>query len=74
MNSIKTFYLRGGFDYTKLNTVDKILMNMLKIRLKLKKQRTEDEQGMLDAYDIAEYHCNKENIKNLINYVKGLYI
>lgn len=74
LNSIKTFYLRGGFDYTKLNTVDKVLMNMLKIRLKLKKQRTEDEQGMLDAYDIAEYHCNKENIKNLINYVKGLYI
>lgn len=49
-------------------------MNMLKIRLKLKKQRTEYEQGMLDAYDIAEYHCSKENIENLINYVKGLYI
>ena len=57
----------------KLNTADKILMNMLKIKLRLKKQRTEDEQSMLDAYDIAEYHCNKENIKDLIGYVKGLY-
>lgn len=28
---------------------------------------------MLDAYNIAEYHCNKENIKDLIRYVKGLY-
>ena len=72
LNYIKTFYLRGGFDYKKLNTADKILMNMLKIKLRLKKQRTEDEQSMLDAYDIAEYHCNKENIKDLIGYVKGL--
>lgn len=27
---------------------------------------------MLDAYNIAEYHCNKENIKDLIGYVKWL--
>lgn len=45
---------------------------MLKMRLKLKKVKTEDEQGMLEAYDIVEYHCNKENIKDLIEYVKVL--
>ncbi len=73
LEHIKTFYLRGGFDYKKLSAKDKILMSMLKIKLKSKKYRTEDEQGMLAAYDIAEYHCNKENIKNLIQYVKGLY-
>lgn len=37
LKSIKTFYLRGGFDYKKLNAGDKLLMNMLKIKLKLKK-------------------------------------
>lgn len=74
LKSIKTFYLRGGFDYKKLNKIDKILMNMLKIRLKLKKVRTEDQQGMLEAYDIAEYHCDKENTKDLIEYVKGLIV
>jgi len=73
LEHIKTFYLRGGFDYKQLSTRDKILMSMLKIKLKLKKDRTEDEQGMLDAYDISEYHCNKENIKDLIQYVKSLY-
>lgn len=72
LKNIKTFYLRGGFDYKRLNITDKILMNMLKIKLKSKNNRTEDEQGMLDAYDIAEYHCKKENIKDLIKYVKGL--
>ena len=70
LKHIKTFYLRGGFDYKRLNTADKILMSMLKIKLKLKKDRTEDEQGMLEAYDIAEYHCKKENIKDLIEYAK----
>lgn len=72
LKNIKTFYLRGGFDYKRLNAADKILMSMLKIKLKLKKDRTEDEQGMLDAYDIAEYNCNKENIKDLIEYIEGL--
>lgn len=71
-SKIRTFYLRGGFDYTKLNTGDKILMKMLKMKLKAKKDRTEDEDGMLKAYDIAEYHCKQENTKELIAYVKEL--
>ena len=71
-SSIKKFYLRGGFDYTKLNTGDKILMSMLKIRLKSKRMKNEDEQGMLAAYDIPEYHCNKENIHSLVEYVRKL--
>ena len=70
--SIKTFYLRGGFDYKKLNTGNKVLMNMLKVRLKLKKQRTEDEQGMLEAYSIPEYHCQRSNISGLVQYIKVL--
>lgn len=72
LNMIKMFYLRGGFDYKLLKTRDKILMSMLKISLKAKKQRTEDEQGLLDAYNIPEYHCDKKNIKELVEYVRGL--
>ena len=72
LKNIKTFYLRGGFDYKRLKVADKILMNILKIKLKLKKDITEDEQRMLDAYDVAENNCNKENIKGLIKYIEGL--
>lgn len=72
MKHIKTFYLRGGFDYKKLNTGDKVLMRMLQVRLKLIKDKTEDQQGMLKAYDIPEYHCNKEHMKPLIEYVRSL--
>ena len=71
MKVIKTFYLRGGFDYKKLNTGDKVLMRMLQIRLKLIKNRTQDQQGMLDAYKIPEYHCRKEKIIPLIEYVRA---
>lgn len=72
LKNIKTFYLRGGFDYTKLNTVDKILMNVMKLILKSKKVRTKDEQELLHAYHIPEYHCNKEKTKDLISYINSL--
>ncbi|MBQ4310731.1 MAG: flavodoxin, partial [Oscillospiraceae bacterium] len=49
--TIGHFYLRGGFDFGRLTTGDKVLMKMLKARLQSLKERTEDEQGLLDAYD-----------------------
>ena len=55
---IKTFYLRGGFDYKKLGKTDKVLMSMLKVRLKLMKNKDEDAIGMLNAYDVPEYHLS----------------
>ena len=65
------FYLRGGFDYDKLTPGDKLLMSMLKVRLQSKKERTEDEQSMLDAYDKPVDFSDKENIKALTEYVRS---
>lgn len=69
---IKTFYLRGGFDYTRLQGGDKALMNLLKVKLRLTKHRTADENGLLEAYAMPENHCEKANIEPLVQYVKGL--
>ncbi len=66
---IGCFYLRGGFDYDKLTAADKVLMQMLKLRLQSKKERTEDEQGMLDAYDTPVDFSDRENIRPLIRFV-----
>lgn len=44
-------------------------MKMLKVRLQKLKERTEDEQGMLDAYDTPVDFRNKENIRPLLDYV-----
>jgi flavodoxin len=48
--NIEFFLLRGGFDKRKLTPIDGILMQIMKIHLKLKKKPTPDERGMLNAY------------------------
>ena len=63
------FYLRGGFDFDKLTATDKVLMKMLKAKLQKTKERTEDEQGLLDAYDTPVDFTDKENIRPLIEFV-----
>jgi hypothetical protein len=70
--NIPMFYLRGGFDYNKLNGMHKIMMSLLKMKLKSMKNRTKNEDDLLKAYDTAEYHCNKENIRQLTDAVRGL--
>ncbi len=68
---IQFFYLRGGFDYNKLKAVDKILMTLMKMQLKKKKELTPDESGMLAAYDRPVNFTEKENINDLIIYVNS---
>lgn len=70
---IKVFYMRGGFDYNKLNLIDKLLMTLLKLKIKSKnkKVRTPDEKGMLATYNKPVDFTRKKNIEELINYVKS---
>jgi len=68
---IKFFYMRGGFEYSKLSLIDKILMQLLKWKLKSKKDLTPDERGMLAAYDQPVDFTRKKNIDELISYVKS---
>ncbi len=62
------FYLRGGFDFSRLTAGDKVLMKMMKAHLLSKKERTEAEQGLLDAYDTPVDFRDRENIRPLIEY------
>ena len=70
-NIIKFFYLRGGFDYSKLNPFDKFLMTLLKwkIKMKRKKDLTPDEKGMLASYNKPVDFTKKKNIDEIITYV-----
>ena len=69
---IKFFYLRGGFNFSKLDFPNKILMTLFKWRLKTKREKTSDEEGMLEAYDQPLDCTKKENLKALIEYVRSL--
>jgi menaquinone-dependent protoporphyrinogen IX oxidase len=68
---IKFFYLRGGFNYSKLNLFDKFLMTLLKWKIKSKKEEelTNDEIGMLAVYNKPVNFTRKENIDEIIKYV-----
>lgn len=68
---IHFFYLRGGFDYSKLGLVDKFLMNLLKLKLARKKERTPDEMGMLAAYSRPVDFTKRERIKDLVACAEG---
>ena len=71
---IRFFYLRGGFDYRKLNLLDKMLMTLLKTSIKWKKKKkkklTSDEIGMLEIYDKPTDYTRKNKISELIAYVR----
>ena len=69
---IQFYYFRGGFDFNKLNLVNKILMTLLKWKIKLKRHKTPDEKGMLAAYSKAMDFTKKENIQELLEYVRSL--
>lgn len=70
---IRFFYLRGGFDYRKLNFFDKVLMRLLKTsikwKVKRKKKLTSDEIGMLEIFDKPADYTRKNKIEEIIAYV-----
>jgi len=73
---IHLFYLRGGFDYSKLNFWNKMLMTLLKIKIKSKNEnkRTGDEKGMLASYEKPLNATKHENIYEITKYVVSINI
>ncbi|MCW3996042.1 MAG: flavodoxin domain-containing protein [Candidatus Bathyarchaeota archaeon] len=69
---IRFFYLRGGFNYDKLDLPNKLLMSLMRVRLTLKrkKNRTADEVGMLAAFSNPVDFTRKENINEILEYAR----
>lgn len=68
---IKFFYCRGGFNYSKLNAGNKVLMNMMKIKLGNEKDNNQDAKDMLEAFDNPVDFTNRENILPILRYIEG---
>ncbi|MDE7290147.1 MAG: flavodoxin domain-containing protein [Oscillospiraceae bacterium] len=62
------FYLRGGFDYGKTGGVDRFMMNMLKKFLLKKDTLTEDEKGLLAAYDTPFDCTDRQNLAKMLKF------
>lgn len=76
LQRLKFFYLRGGFDYSKLKPRDKALMTLLKWKMQLKKMLKKpllpDETGMLAAYGRPVDFVKRKNIEELVTYMKQM--
>lgn len=68
--TIKFFMLRGGFDYNKLTPINKMLMSLLKMKLKRKKELTADERGMLQSYSNPLDFTNEKSIEPILEFIK----
>lgn len=62
------FYLRGGFDYGSLKSVDRFMMNMLKKMLLKKDTLTDDEKGLLAAYETPIDFTDRKNIGKIAKF------
>lgn len=68
--SIQFFYLRGGFDYSRLTRLNKILMTLMKMKLKRVKNPDADTKGMLASYTHPLDFTNKKYIEPIVKSVK----
>lgn len=66
---VEFFYFRGGFDFGKLTLGYKIFMFIFVNILKLKSKKSEDDIGMISAYEKPIDFTKKEYINDLIKSV-----
>ncbi len=69
---IRFFYFRGGFDFSKLDLPNKILMTLFKWKLRKKPALTEDAKDMLDAYAHPVDYADRGSIGELVRYARSL--
>lgn len=68
IENTKVFKLRGAFDYSKLNLIDKALMKGLKATINKKSifDLTDDDKVVLEGFERKIDLCDKKAIKSLI--------
>lgn len=64
------FQLRSGFDKSKLNIADKLLLTAWKAKISKKEDRTNDDIMMLGMLDGMTDFTKKENIAPIVEFVE----
>lgn len=70
-DKIEFYYLRGGFDYSRLSPFYKVLMLLKKLQLKKIKNPDADTKGMLASYTKPLDFTNEKNLEPIINSLLG---
>lgn len=64
---IDFFFLRGAFNFAEMDSVDKMMMRLLRMKLKRKKEGlSEEEKELLACYDNPEEWTTKKAIEPII--------
>lgn len=69
--NIELFYLRGGFDYSRLSPFYKFLMFLKKLQLRKIKNPDSDAKGMLASYEHPLDFTSIKNLEPIINSLKN---
>lgn len=69
---IPFYYFEGGINYEKMGFLSKSMLKMLYQSLAKKQDRTENETNMMKSLESSVDHSDRANIKQLIDYVKGI--
>ncbi len=64
--SVPFYYLRGGFDFSKLDPFHKLVMTLFRWKLSRQRTKSPDVKGMLDAYRRPVDATKRENIRNVV--------
>ncbi|WMM26993.1 flavodoxin domain-containing protein [Tissierella sp. MB52-C2] len=70
--SLHLFYFHSGMNYEKMGISSKGMMSIFKSMLKIKKDKSPEEQGMYDTITKSNDHSKKEYINPLIECVKTI--
>ena len=68
---IRFFYFRGGFDFSKLDGPNKLIMTFFKWALQKRKDKSEDVVQMLGAYDHPMDYTDRGSIGELVRYARS---
>lgn len=73
VENVQFFHLRGAMDYSKLGTIHKGMMAMMKksVSKKAQDKLTQEDREMLETYGKQVSFVSRENIDEIINTLKG---
>lgn len=70
---IPLFTLQGGIDRSRLKGMDKLLISMLAKGLASQKQRSAQDDRMLELLSRDESHVSPENLSEVLQWYKERY-
>lgn len=68
----KFFYLPGGVDFTKVEGGYKAMLGVFKTVLEKKKNRTKDQEAILEGFYHPTNYVDKKEIEAIVSYVKDM--